>query len=102
MASLYEEPDWSTKLETLKDNIVRILAEGKVSWSQMGKKLAKYYTEKDNFSLTDVWAALVVSNMVKEVRIIYTSRHTPIQIQTNHRTQFQKIIRNLKVLIFHL
>ncbi|XP_036423191.1 cytosolic phospholipase A2 gamma-like isoform X2 [Colossoma macropomum] len=67
MASLYEEPDWSTKLETLKDNIVRRLAEGKVSCSEMGKKLVKYYTEKDNFSMTDVWAALIVSNMVKEI-----------------------------------
>ncbi|XP_036423201.1 cytosolic phospholipase A2 gamma-like isoform X2 [Colossoma macropomum] len=67
MASLYKELDWSTKLKTVKENIVQRLAEGSVNWSQMGLKLAKYYSEKDNFSLTDVWAALIVSHMVKEI-----------------------------------
>ncbi|KAL6461084.1 hypothetical protein MHYP_G00310500 [Metynnis hypsauchen] len=67
MASLYKEADWSTKLETVKDNIVRRLADGSVSWIEMHTKLARYYSEKDNFSLTDVWAALTVSNMVKEI-----------------------------------
>ncbi|KAL7883163.1 hypothetical protein SRHO_G00008210 [Serrasalmus rhombeus] len=67
MASLYKEADWSTKLVTVKDNIVRRLADGSVSWIEMHTKLAKYFSEKDNFSLTDVWAALTVSNMVKEI-----------------------------------
>ncbi|KAL7826779.1 hypothetical protein AOLI_G00319880 [Acnodon oligacanthus] len=66
MASLYKEPDWSTKLETVKDDIVRRLAEGSVSWWKKGQKLMQYYTEKDSFSLTDVWAALIVSNIFKE------------------------------------
>ncbi|KAL7826777.1 hypothetical protein AOLI_G00319860 [Acnodon oligacanthus] len=42
-------------------------ADGSVSWIDTHTKLAKYYTEKDNFSLTDVWSALTVSNMVKEI-----------------------------------
>ncbi|XP_036423205.1 cytosolic phospholipase A2 zeta-like [Colossoma macropomum] len=67
MASLYKELDWSTKLETVKENIVQRLAEGSVSWWKMGQKLTKYYSEKDNFSLTDVWSALIVSHMVKEI-----------------------------------
>ncbi|KAL7858943.1 hypothetical protein SRHO_G00140900 [Serrasalmus rhombeus] len=67
MASLYKEPDWSTNLETVKDNITQRLAEGSVRWWEMGHKLVKYYSEKHNFSLTDVWAALLVSKMVKEI-----------------------------------
>ncbi|XP_017575582.2 cytosolic phospholipase A2 gamma-like isoform X1 [Pygocentrus nattereri] len=67
MASLYNGPNWSTKLETVEDNIVQRLAEGRVSWSQMGQKLANYYANNENFSLTDVWAALIVSNMVNEI-----------------------------------
>ncbi|XP_036423196.1 cytosolic phospholipase A2 gamma-like isoform X3 [Colossoma macropomum] len=67
MTSLYKEPDWSTKLETVKDDIIQRLADGSVSWWKMGQKLLQYYSEKDNFSLTDVWSALIVSHMVKEI-----------------------------------
>ncbi|XP_036421432.1 cytosolic phospholipase A2 gamma-like [Colossoma macropomum] len=67
MASLYKEPDWSTKLLAMRDDIVQRLADGSVSWSEMEQKLMKYYLEQDNFSLTDVWAALIVSRMVKEI-----------------------------------
>ncbi|XP_036419153.1 cytosolic phospholipase A2 gamma-like [Colossoma macropomum] len=67
MASLYKEPDWSTNLKTVKHNITQRLAEGSVRWWEMGHKLVKYYSEKHNFSLTDVWAALIVSKMVKEI-----------------------------------
>ncbi|KAL7883162.1 hypothetical protein SRHO_G00008200 [Serrasalmus rhombeus] len=67
MASLYKEPDWSTKLDLAKNNIVERLADGSVSLKEMGQKLAKYYSEKDHFSLTDVWSALIVSNMVNEI-----------------------------------
>ncbi|XP_066531638.1 cytosolic phospholipase A2 gamma-like [Hoplias malabaricus] len=68
MASVYDKKDWSTNLETLNKNIIQRLAEGSVSWSAIGEKLVKYYNEKkDNFSLTDVWAAVIVSKMVKEI-----------------------------------
>ncbi|XP_037393864.1 cytosolic phospholipase A2 gamma-like [Pygocentrus nattereri] len=67
MASLYKEPDWSTKLDLVKNDIVQRLADGSVSLKEMGQKLAKYYSEKDHFSLTDVWSALIVSNMVNEI-----------------------------------
>ncbi|XP_017575573.1 cytosolic phospholipase A2 gamma-like isoform X1 [Pygocentrus nattereri] len=93
MASLYKEPDWSTKLETVKDTIVRRLADGSVSWWKMGQKLMQYYSEKDNFSLTDVWAALIVSNMVKEIdehriseqRGNYTNEPYPIYTVIDNR-----------------
>ncbi|KAL6461082.1 hypothetical protein MHYP_G00310480 [Metynnis hypsauchen] len=67
MASLYKESDWSTKLDTVKNNTVQRLADGSVSLKEMGQKLAKYHSEKDNFSLTDVWSVLIVSNMVNEI-----------------------------------
>ncbi|XP_026099206.1 cytosolic phospholipase A2 gamma-like isoform X2 [Carassius auratus] len=67
MASLYQEPDWSTKLETVKDKIIRRLSGPAVSWGDAFDKLKKYYYEKEHFSLTDVWAAMVVTTYVKEI-----------------------------------
>ncbi|XDV21582.1 hypothetical protein PO909_026660, partial [Leuciscus waleckii] len=60
MASLYQEPDWSTKLETVKDKIVQRLSGPAVSWTDAVSKLKKYYYGKDFFSLTDVWAVMLV------------------------------------------
>ncbi len=67
MASLYQEPDWSTKLETVKDQIIKRISGPEVSHGDAFAKLKKYYKEKDIFSLTDVWAVLVVTTYVKEV-----------------------------------
>ncbi|KAL0194270.1 hypothetical protein M9458_012566, partial [Cirrhinus mrigala] len=65
MASLYKEPDWSTKLDTVKDKIVERLNSPGVSWAEKVAKLKKYYM-KDSFSLTDLWAVLFVTSYVKE------------------------------------
>ncbi|XP_051750231.1 cytosolic phospholipase A2 gamma-like [Ctenopharyngodon idella] len=67
MASLYKEPDWSTKLETVKDKIIQRLSGPKVSWREAFAKLKKYYYEKDHFSLTDIWAVMVITSFVKEI-----------------------------------
>ncbi|CAM4547285.1 unnamed protein product [Leuciscus chuanchicus] len=67
MASLYQEPDWSTKLETVKDKMVQRLSGPAISWGDANAKLKKYYYEKDIFSLTDVWAVLFVATIVKEI-----------------------------------
>uniref|UniRef100_A0A671L8S1 Cytosolic phospholipase A2 gamma-like n=1 Tax=Sinocyclocheilus anshuiensis TaxID=1608454 RepID=A0A671L8S1_9TELE len=67
MASLYQEPDWSTKLETVKDNIIKRLSGPGVSWGDAFAKLKKYYNGKDFFSLTDLWAAIVVTTYMKEI-----------------------------------
>ncbi|XP_048042751.1 cytosolic phospholipase A2 gamma-like isoform X1 [Megalobrama amblycephala] len=67
MASVYQEPDWSTKLETVKDKIVKRLSGPKVSWKEAFSKLKKYYYEKDHFSLTDIWAVMVITSFVKEI-----------------------------------
>ncbi len=67
MASLYQEPDWSTKLETVKDKIIMRLNGPGVSWGDKLAKLKKYYSEKDLFNLTDVWAVMTVTSYVKEV-----------------------------------
>ncbi|RXN12021.1 cytosolic phospholipase A2 gamma-like protein [Labeo rohita] len=66
MASLYQEPDWSTKLDTVKDKIIKRLSGPEVSWGDAYAKLKKYH-KKDNFSLTDVWAVMVVTEYVKEI-----------------------------------
>ncbi|XP_067296458.1 cytosolic phospholipase A2 gamma-like isoform X1 [Pseudorasbora parva] len=67
MASLYQEPDWSTKLETVKDKIIDRLSGPGVSWADAFAKLKKYYYGKDIFSLTDFWAAMFVTDYVKEI-----------------------------------
>ncbi|KAK9975411.1 hypothetical protein ABG768_023454 [Culter alburnus] len=69
MASLYQDPNWSTELETVKDKIIQRLSSSEVSWTDAFAKLKKYYDEKDEkiFSLTDVFAAMVVTTYVKEI-----------------------------------
>ncbi|XP_048013591.1 cytosolic phospholipase A2 gamma-like [Megalobrama amblycephala] len=67
MASLYQEPDWSTKLETVKDKIIQRLSGPGVSWKEAFEKLKKYYSRKDYFSLTDFWAVMVITSYVKEI-----------------------------------
>uniref|UniRef100_A0A8C2KB16 PLA2c domain-containing protein n=1 Tax=Cyprinus carpio TaxID=7962 RepID=A0A8C2KB16_CYPCA len=67
MASLYQEADWSTKLETVKDKIIRRLSGPGVRWTDALAKLKKYYYGKDIFSLTDVWAVMLVTTYVKEI-----------------------------------
>uniref|UniRef100_A0A8C1ZBQ2 PLA2c domain-containing protein n=1 Tax=Cyprinus carpio TaxID=7962 RepID=A0A8C1ZBQ2_CYPCA len=67
MASLYQEPDWSTKLETVKDKIIRRISGPGVSLKDKLAKLKKYYYGKDHFSLTDVWAVMVITSYVKEI-----------------------------------
>ncbi|XP_073690819.1 cytosolic phospholipase A2 gamma-like [Garra rufa] len=67
MASLYQEPDWSTQLEVVKDTIIHRLIGPAVTRRDAFAKLKKYYYGKDIFSLTDVWAVLVVTSYVKEI-----------------------------------
>ncbi|KAG1931581.1 cytosolic phospholipase A2 gamma [Pimephales promelas] len=67
MASLYQESDWSTKLEFVKNKIIQRLGGPAVCWGDSLAKLEKYYYEKDIFSLTDFWAAMVVTTYVKEI-----------------------------------
>ncbi|XP_051750593.1 cytosolic phospholipase A2 zeta-like isoform X2 [Ctenopharyngodon idella] len=69
MASLYQESDWSTKLETVKEKIIQRLSGPGVSWTDAYAKLKKYYYEKDEeiFSLTDVFAAIVITTYVNEI-----------------------------------
>ncbi|KAL0194384.1 hypothetical protein M9458_012680, partial [Cirrhinus mrigala] len=67
MASLYKDPDWSTKLDTVKDKIIKRLSGPRVSLTDALAKLKKYYYGKDFFSLTDVWAAMVITTYMKEI-----------------------------------
>uniref|UniRef100_A0A671L3F0 Cytosolic phospholipase A2 gamma-like n=1 Tax=Sinocyclocheilus anshuiensis TaxID=1608454 RepID=A0A671L3F0_9TELE len=82
MASLYQEPDWSTKLETVKDRIVERIKGPQVSLTDAMAKLKKYYYGKDFFSLTDLWAAVVVTAYVKEI-----DEHT-LTDQWDHKNPF--------------
>ncbi|XP_073696284.1 cytosolic phospholipase A2 gamma-like [Garra rufa] len=66
MASLYKEPDWSSKLQTVKDKIIRRISGPGVSWTDAWAKLYKYH-ENGLFSLTDFWAVVYVTSIVKEI-----------------------------------
>ncbi|XP_050965600.1 cytosolic phospholipase A2 gamma-like [Labeo rohita] len=67
MASLYQEPDWSTKLDTVKDKIIKRLSGPGVNLTDALAKLKKYYYGKDFFSLTDVWAVMIITTYMKEI-----------------------------------
>ncbi|XP_030644471.1 cytosolic phospholipase A2 gamma-like [Chanos chanos] len=67
MASLYKEPDWSTKLDAVQEKIIKRLDGPGVSGLDALTKLHKYWEKKDNFSPTDVWAAIIVTTIMKEV-----------------------------------
>ncbi|KAL1273590.1 hypothetical protein QQF64_026404 [Cirrhinus molitorella] len=67
MASLYQEQDWSTKLETVKDKIVKRLSGPGVSLVDAFAKLTLYHNEKDILSLTDLWAVMIVTKFVKKI-----------------------------------
>ncbi|XP_059405375.1 cytosolic phospholipase A2 gamma-like [Carassius carassius] len=79
MASLYKEPNWSTKLETVKNKIIERISGPGVSWGDALTKLKKYYYGKDFFSLTDVWAVMVVASIVKEI-----DEHTLTEQRNQH------------------
>ncbi|XP_030644476.1 cytosolic phospholipase A2 gamma-like [Chanos chanos] len=66
MASLYRESEWSAKLDTVQDAIVKRLNGPEVTWTDSWIKLKKYH-KRDNFSLTDFWAVMFVSSIVKEI-----------------------------------
>ncbi|XP_035380951.1 cytosolic phospholipase A2 gamma-like [Electrophorus electricus] len=66
MASAYQEPDWSKQMETVKQNIIQKLTSDQVNYHKTCCKLRKM-CEKDNFSITDIWAVLIVSSVVKEI-----------------------------------
>ncbi|XP_048042750.1 cytosolic phospholipase A2 gamma-like [Megalobrama amblycephala] len=85
MASVYQEPDWSTKLETVKDKIIQRLSGPEVSWTEAFDKLKHYYYGKDHFSLTDIWAVMVVTAFVKEI-----DEHTLTE-QWSHQSKDGKV-----------
>ncbi|XP_039534882.1 cytosolic phospholipase A2 gamma isoform X2 [Pimephales promelas] len=66
MASLYKVPNWSSELNIVKDDIKQRLLKGEVRLKDKLSTLKKYYRQKDNFSLTDIWAVLFISKIVKE------------------------------------
>ncbi|XP_050957833.1 cytosolic phospholipase A2 gamma isoform X2 [Labeo rohita] len=79
MASLYQEPDWSTNLKIVKDKIIKRLSGPRVSLTDALAKLKKYYYENDIFSLTDIWAVMAITEYVKEI-----DEHTLTDQQDQH------------------
>ena len=67
MASVYEKPNWSSDMEQIKV-VAERLGHGSVGIMDRVHKLKKYRRENEKkFSLTDIWAALVVPTLVKKV-----------------------------------
>ncbi|XP_059927534.1 cytosolic phospholipase A2 gamma-like isoform X2 [Gadus macrocephalus] len=67
MASLYEKPNWSSDMEQIKV-VAERLGHGSVSRKERVWHLIGYYRANFfNFSLTDVWSALVVPEIVKKI-----------------------------------
>ncbi|KAJ8337137.1 hypothetical protein SKAU_G00383570 [Synaphobranchus kaupii] len=66
MPSLYEDAAWSSKVPSVKDDLVKRLTETDVDVSELIKWLSQA-VEDENFSLTDFWAATVVYGYVKKI-----------------------------------
>uniref|UniRef100_A0A8C5AX46 PLA2c domain-containing protein n=1 Tax=Gadus morhua TaxID=8049 RepID=A0A8C5AX46_GADMO len=66
MASLYEKANWSSDMKQIKV-VAERLGHSSVSLKDKVWKLKKYHQTNDNFSLTDVWAALLVTTIVKKI-----------------------------------
>ncbi|KAJ8337139.1 hypothetical protein SKAU_G00383590 [Synaphobranchus kaupii] len=66
MASMYEDAAWSSKVPSLKDNLVKRLTETRSSDLESIKWLTQA-VEHENFSLTDIWAAHVVYGFIKKI-----------------------------------
>ncbi|CAL8404632.1 unnamed protein product [Boreogadus saida] len=66
MASLYEKANWSSDMEHIKV-VAERLRHGSVSLKDRVWHLIGYYRANAHFSLTDVWAALVVPEIVKKI-----------------------------------
>uniref|UniRef100_A0A8C5F8W2 PLA2c domain-containing protein n=1 Tax=Gadus morhua TaxID=8049 RepID=A0A8C5F8W2_GADMO len=66
MASLYEKANWSSDMKHIKV-VAERLGHGSVSLMDRVWHLIGYYRANANFSLTDVWAALVVPAIVKKI-----------------------------------
>ncbi|XP_056154018.1 cytosolic phospholipase A2 gamma-like [Lampris incognitus] len=75
MSSIYECQNWSSCVEDVKDKVVKRISYDSVGMFARVKKLVNYYRSRDHFSLTDVWAALVVPLIVKEIDETNLSRH---------------------------
>ncbi|XP_073716906.1 cytosolic phospholipase A2 gamma-like [Misgurnus anguillicaudatus] len=67
MTSLYQEPNWSTKVNSVKEKILQTHKGSDVGWRDTLYKLKKYYDEKGMLSLTDVWAVIIITLFVKEI-----------------------------------
>ncbi|XDV34163.1 hypothetical protein PO909_004359 [Leuciscus waleckii] len=99
MASLYKVPNWSSKLNEVKDDFEQRLLNGDVRFKDKLSTLKKYYRQKDNFSLTDIWAVLVISEIVKEIdNCTFTSQRSqhskdpyPIYTVTDMLSRYDKL-----------
>nr|XP_055054195.1 cytosolic phospholipase A2 zeta-like [Misgurnus anguillicaudatus] len=75
MTSLYQEPNWSTKVNSVKEKIIQTHKGSAVGWGDAISKLKKYYDEKGMLSLTDVWGVIMVTSFVKEIDEHIISEH---------------------------
>nr|XP_055054191.1 cytosolic phospholipase A2 gamma-like isoform X2 [Misgurnus anguillicaudatus] len=79
MTSLYQEPNWSTKVNSVKEKIIQTHKGSGVGLGDKLSKLKKYYDEKGMLSLTDVWAVIIITLFVKEI-----DEHTISEHQVGH------------------
>ncbi|XP_065107162.1 cytosolic phospholipase A2 gamma-like isoform X2 [Paramisgurnus dabryanus] len=75
MTSLYQESNWSTKVNSVKEKIIQTHKGSGVGWGDANSKLKKYYDEKGMLSLTDVWGVIMVTSFVKEIDEHIISEH---------------------------
>ncbi|KAG7488671.1 hypothetical protein MATL_G00037530 [Megalops atlanticus] len=76
MAALDEDPEWSSRLPSVKDALTRRLTETKLSRKAVLERLSKAINN-ENYSLTDFWAATIVYAYVREMNDRCLSEQRP-------------------------
>ncbi|KAM6965892.1 cytosolic phospholipase A2 gamma-like, partial [Tautogolabrus adspersus] len=66
MSSLYSDPQWSVKIDTAVQTIVSSMTGPDVEWKEAWSWLSDR-VKKEDFSLTDIWGALISSTIMKKM-----------------------------------
>ncbi|MBN3303576.1 PA24C phospholipase, partial [Amia calva] len=74
MSALYKDKDWSSQVEKREEEMVETLTTGTVTFRNKWKR-ALESVDDENCSLTDIWAGIIVHDIVKKVIPAFLSRH---------------------------
>ncbi|XP_066573947.1 cytosolic phospholipase A2 gamma [Amia ocellicauda] len=75
MSALYKDKDWSSQVEKREEEMVETLTTGTVTFRNKWKR-ALESVDDENCSLTDIWAGIIVHDIVKKEDKQHLSSYT--------------------------